>query len=448
MDLVRAVFGKTPWYGPVRNFQHLLEAIWAVIKNGYPARDMIVIGVTGTDGKTTTVHLIGEILKEAGFRVAVISTLGAYFYGRNLRQVDTGFHVTTPDARDIQELLGRAHSSGMTHVVLETTSHGLDQHRVFGCNFKVGVLTNITHEHFDYHKTFERYRGAKAKLFNSVDVAVINKDDAAFSYIKNVTKPKSRVISYSATKHATIVGKSVAFAASGMEIDIRDGKKSSRLTTRLVGDYNVSNILAACGVARGFNIPWDTIKSAISNFKGLAGRLERVKNNKGFTVFVDFAHTPAALENVLVTLEGLRESENSKIILVFGCPGQRDVGKRPLMGRVAAAHADFTVLTTDDPRHEDPEKITDAITRGIRQDAKVWDGQNRWRSGGRWIIRVMDRGEAIAFAVEKLAKRGDIVLLAGQGHQRAMPFGDREIPWSDQEAAKVALRGGVKRMRL
>ncbi|MBI3289918.1 UDP-N-acetylmuramoyl-L-alanyl-D-glutamate--2,6-diaminopimelate ligase [Candidatus Microgenomates bacterium] len=439
MDLVKIIFGWAPFYPQIRNFQHLLEAIFAVAKYGYPARDLTVIGVTGTDGKTTTTHLIGAILSEAGCRTAIVSTVGGFFDGR---EVDTGFHVTTPDARYIQPLLVRIRDSGITHVVLEVTSHGLDQHRVFGCNFKIGVLTNITHEHLDYHKTWEKYRDAKAKLFRNVKIAVLNRDDGSFDYIKNVAHG-ARVISYSATKSATIVGKSVAVDVGGVEFLINEGKKKAPIKTLLFGKYNISNILAASGVGRALGISWNSIADAVSKFPGIPGRMEEISNKKGFRTIVDFAHTPNALESLLKTL---RNSTAGKIIVVFGSAGLRDREKRKLMGKVSARLADFSVVTAEDPRTENVEAIIDEITRGIRQNAKVWDGQVDWRKSGRWCIRVAERGEAISFAIQKLAQKGDIVVICGKGHEKSMAYGKKEYPWSDREAVEVALAGGIKRV--
>lgn len=429
--------------GRWKNFLHFVNAIYQTVKYGYPARTLTVIGVTGTDGKTTVVHLIAKILEQAGIKTAAISTVGAFFNGQS---VDTGFHVTTPDPQFLQAFLLRVKNEDITHVMMEATSHGLDQHRVLGCNFKVGVLTNITHEHLDYHRTPERYRQAKAKLFRGVKVAVLNADDPSCSYIKDKTNSSAKIISYSLRKHAALWASAIRIQHSGMKFTIHEGGKFHSIETKLIGEHNVSNILAACGAAKGLGIKWDDIVGGIRDFGGVEGRMELIDQGQKFTVIVDFAHTPAALENLLRTLDRVKLHKDSKIILVFGAPGERDPSKRKPMGEAAVKHADFCVLTTDDPRHEDSNRIIDEITRGIRDKASVWDGLVDWRKKGKWCIRILDRGEAISFAIQKLANAGDIVVLAGQGHQKAMPFGDREIPWSDQEAARVALRGGIKKL--
>lgn len=433
-------------YGKIRNFQHFLGAVWEVIKAGYPARNLIVIGVTGTDGKTTTSHLIFTILHSAGIPVALISSIGAFIEDEDL---DTGFHVTTPDPRQLQPLLSRFKNQGITHVVLEATSHGLDQHRVLGCNFKVGVLTNITHEHLDYHKTWERYRDAKAKLFCGVDVAVLNSNDKSFDYMKAVAS-NARVISYSIGRRAVLEARKIKLTPQGCQFEIQDGRENIKITTSLLGKYNVSNILAAAGAARGLGVSWGKIKNGIEDFNGLVGRLERIDSSAGsgqdFTVFIDFAHTPGGLENVLALLNKIKP-KTGKLITVFGAAGERDRAKRWLMGEVSARLADFSVLTAEDPRTEDPEKIIDDIARGVRQKAKVWDGTSDWRRKGHWCIKIPERGEAIAFAIQKLAKGGDIVVICGKGHERSMAYDHTEYPWSDQEAARIAFEGGVKRVR-
>ena len=275
MDLVKTLFVWAPFYPQIRNFQHLIEAAIAVVSNGYPARDLIVIGVTGTDGKTTATNLIGSILNEAGLKTAVISTINASIGGKT---IDTGFHVTTPNARDLQRLLRKITNSGIKYVVIETSSHALDQHRVFGCNFKYGVLTNITHDHLDYHKTWENYRNAKAKLFRNVKVAVLNKDDASFEFIANVAR-NAKVISYSLKQHAMMVARNIKIDMSGTSSVIRDEIGEIEIVTPLLGDFNVSNILAATGVARDLGVSLEVIQKALSKFNRLSGRLEKVKNN-------------------------------------------------------------------------------------------------------------------------------------------------------------------------
>ncbi len=301
--------------------RHFLESVWQVAKWGYPARRLYVIGVTGTDGKTTTSHLIYEILKTAGKKVALVSTVAAYIGNQ---EIDTGFHVTTPDAKFLQPFIRRVVDAGMKYLVLEVTSHGLDQHRVLGCNFMVGIITNITHEHLDYHGTFAKYKAAKMKLLRMAKHPI-------FKYAKTrikITNPA------------------------------------------LAGEYNKYNVGAAEAVAKVFGIRYSVVGRAVKNFVGVPGRMEEIKLGQPFRAIVDFAHTPNALEQVLTELRN-QLTNNHKLIVVFGCAGLRDKLKRPMMGQIAARLADKVIITAEDPRTESLDEIYRQITSGgelFRQD--------------------------------------------------------------------------------
>lgn len=375
--------------GLYKNIQHFWQSCWEVFKAGYPAQYLTVVGVTGTDGKTTTSHLIYAMLKAAGVKVALISTVAAYIGDE---EIDTGFHVTTPDAKLLQPLIKRIVDAGMTHLVLEVTSHGLDQHRVLGCNFAIGVITNITHEHLDYHKTFEKYRATKTKLIANTQWSVINQDDPNFDYLK--IRAGGQVIPYTRT-----------------EIKITNPKLS--------GDYNKYNVAAAAAVAKILNVQSAIINAAIADFPGVPGRLEEMKFGQKFRVVVDFAHTPNALENVLTELK-VQLPKNKKLIVVFGCAGLRDHSKRPMMGEIATRLADTVIITAEDPRTETLESIYKDIAAAgsLRED---------------------DRQKAIELAC-KAAKPGDIVVACGKGHEKSINIGGVEYPWSDQEAFRKALK--------
>ena len=397
--------------GRYKNFVHFLEAVFAIIRFKYPARKLFVIGVTGTDGKTTTVHLIYSILKAAGKKVGFISTIEARV-GNKL--IDTGFHVTTPKTKDIQKILSEMVKEKMEYVVLESTSHGLDQHRVFGCNFQIGVLTNVTHEHLDYHKTFEKYRQAKAKLFKSVKYAVLNQDDASFSFFSSINK-KEKILSY------------------GLESNADYNLKNYPFKTSLPGDYNLSNCLAAISTAKIVGIDDKIIRKAIRDFSGITGRLELITGKKHpFKVYVDFAHTPNGLENLLTSLKN--QIGKGRLITVFGCAGERDKEKRPLMGKISAKYSDCTVITAEDPRSEKVEEITNQIIKGFKE-IKPFKKNS--------LYQIPDRQEAINYAIKVLAKPKDIVVICGKGHEKSMCFGKTEYPWSDQEAVKKALTKSV-----
>ncbi|MBI2591012.1 MAG: UDP-N-acetylmuramoyl-L-alanyl-D-glutamate--2,6-diaminopimelate ligase, partial [Candidatus Blackburnbacteria bacterium] len=416
---------------------HCLTSLRETIKNGYPAQKLVVIGVTGTDGKTTTAHLIYEILKAARYKVALISTVGAWG-PRGF--ADTGLHTTTPDATILQPMLKKFASAGVTHVILEVTSHGLDQHRVLGCNFYAAVLTNVTHEHLDYHRTFDRYLATKAKLFKNVKLAVLNKDDASYGFFKRKTAKKAQIVSYSTLGLANIKATNISQKSTLLSFLASDNGVGHLIKTPLAGLYNVSNILASIGLTRALGIDWKTIQKVLSHFAGISGRMEYVKT-RPFSVVVDFAHTPNALEQLLSTL-GANLSPKGRLITVFGCAGERDRTKRPLMGEIAGKLADISVFTAEDPRSEDVNKIIAQMVQGARKSkAKELKSLGMHLGGGRLnhiFIREPDRGKAIKLVIG-LAKAGDIVVICGKGHEKSMAFGKTEIPWSDQEAARKAL---------
>lgn len=409
----------------------LLASTWF----GNPSQKLTVIGVTGTDGKTTTTTLIHHILKTASKKGAVISTLGAEIGGK---LYETGFHVTNPESIPLQSFLAKIVQKGSQYVVLETTSHGLAQDRTAGVKFTIGVLTNITHEHLDFHKTYDAYRESKAKLFNNVKVAVLNRDDTSFEYIRTHAAKGGRMISYfvrskkqdssySLHKPAELVAQNIQMSPNGMEFEIQEGNEITKIITSLLGDYNVSNILAAVATCRALGIAWPYIKQAVASFKSPVGRLERITNKESFTVFVDFAHTPNALEKVLTLLHSIKAAQ-TRLIAVFGCAGERDVAKRAMMGEISTRIADVSIFTAEDPRSEDANKIIDQMAKGAKNDN---------------YIREPERGVAIKRAID-MAKAGDIIVVCGKGHEKSMAYNGTEYPWSDQEAVHIGLKGKVK----
>lgn len=431
-------------YLRVENSRQALAHIAAAF-HGYPARHLTMIGVTGTDGKTTTCNLIYQILLAAGLKAGLISTVNAVIGGEVL---DTGFHVTTPDALDVQRYLSLMVEAGLTHVVLETTSHGWAQHRVDACEFDIGVVTNITHEHLDYHGSYEAYRAAKARLFTSLAetkpkpqttarLAVLNRDDQSYDYLSTVTTV--RQLSYGLAEAADVravnivatpAGVSFAAVGAGLRVDTK---------SPLVGSYNVSNCLAALtATVAGLGIDAETAARGIAALAGVPGRMEYIDLGQAFTAIVDFAHTPNALKVALETARGMLRHASEpgvggdsepRVIAVFGSAGLRDKEKRRLMAEVSARLADLTVLTAEDPRTESLEGILAEMAAGARSQGGV-EGQSFWR--------IPDRGEAIRFAV-RLAKPGDMVLACGKGHEQSMCFGAVEHLWDDRTAMRAAL---------
>ena len=412
-----------------------------------PGRRLTVIGVTGTDGKTTTTNLLYKILLAADIKAGMISTVNAVIGGEVL---DTGFHVTTPDAHDVQRYLAKMVEAGLTHVVLETTSHGWSQYRVDACEFDIGIVTNITHEHMNEHGSYENYRAAKARLFSSLEItlpkpqgnprlAVINRDDAkSFDYLNDIIKVNK--VNYGLGEDANVRAVDIEYSPSGIHFAAQSRDFRVDVTSKLVGAYNVSNCLAALTAAvYGLGIQPDVAAQGIAALEGIPGRMERVDMGQNFTAIVDFAHTPNALKVTLQAAramippllagEGLGVRESPRVICVFGSAGLRDKEKRRMMAEVSAESADLTILTAEDPRTESLEGILEEMAAGAKSRGGT-EGDTFWR--------VADRGEAIHFAL-KLARPGDIVLSCGKGHEQSMCFGTREFLWDDRTAMRAAL---------
>lgn len=390
----------------VKNYgKHLPVAILANLKYRFPSGGLIVVGVTGTDGKTTTVNMIYNILKDVGKQVSMVSTINAVIGDKIL---STGFHTTNLSPLSFQKYIREAKNTGSKYLILEVTSHGLDQFRDFGVKFNIGVITNITHEHLDYHKTFENYLNSKAKLIKHVKVAVLNKTDANF---KRLSKKTS--------------GKVVSF---GIKRDADVNIHNTPIKLKLLGDYNRENALAAASVCLQLGVSKKQIISSLSKFETLPGRMEEVKNKLGIKIVIDFAHTPNALEQAL---NSLRRETRGKLIAIFGAASERDVGKRPIMGGISAKLADITILTDEDPRFESSEKIIAEIERGATAyGAKL--GETLFREGNRF--------EAIKLGLSK-ARKGDTVGIFGKGHERSMSYRGEEREWSDRDAIRRILDG-------
>jgi UDP-N-acetylmuramoyl-L-alanyl-D-glutamate--2,6-diaminopimelate ligase len=388
----------------LKRWYHFIEANFWVLYFGHPGKDLTVIGVTGTDGKTTTTSIIYHVLKKEGIKASMISSVHAVIGGI---PYDTGFHVTTPGSYYVQKYLREAVDHGDTHMVLEVTSHGIAQHRILGIPFVVGVITNVTHEHLDWHKTFERYVSVKLQLLSRCRVAVVNKD-ASVLYERAVSmlKKNQKLVTYGTTPHAMV------------------NTKKYPIQTVLPGEYNMLNCLAATGACLALGISPKAILRAISSFTGLTGRME-ILTHTPCTVIVDFAHTPNAIEQVLKTVK-LMVGRKGKLIHVFGSAGLRDRTKRPLMGEASSRYSDIIVLTEEDYRTENVEHIMNDIAAGISKTIPLY--------------RFPLRSDAISFALAGRVK-GDVVILTGKGHERSLCRGAIEYPWSDQEEVKKILSG-------
>lgn len=384
--------------------EHLPLAVLANIVSGFPSRKLKVIGVTGTDGKTTTANMIYQILKENHKNVALVSTINAKIGDE---EIDTGFHVTSPDPMLIQKIIKKAVDKKTEYLVLEVTSHALDQFRVWGIKFDIGVITNITAEHLDYHKNMENYINAKAKLIKSSKWAVLNKDDKNFDRLKKVAK-----------------GKVLSF---GLNSDADVNLKKYNIKLQLKGDFNLLNGLAAASVGQILGLEKDQIIKPLEEVKSLVGRMQEVENKLGIKIVIDFAHTPNALKNALETL---KKDKKGKLISVFGAASERDVEKRPKMGEIAGRLGDVVILTEEDPRFEDNQKIMDQIAKGVLEN-KDFSEKN--------LFMISDRKEAIKKALE-VAKKGDTVGIFGKGHERSINRKGVENKWSDYEAVEGLIK--------
>jgi len=411
----------------------------------FPAQQMTIIGVTGTNGKTTTVELIYRILRQAGLHAGMISTIRAVIGDA---EEPTGLHVSTPEAPVMQRLLRRMADSGVTHCVLETTSHGLAQHRVTGVEFDISVMTNITHEHLDYHGSFAAYLAAKMRLFHLLNqplahyqkrikvgkTAVYNRDDPeSYPVIKAVSGP--RHFTYSRKDEQANLGtRTVVTNPQGTFAELQERDLPGKLfpvNSRLLGEFNVRNMLAAAGAARALGLKWESIQAGLEDVGRLYGRMHQVDKGQPFILHVDFAHTPDGLEKAIQAARGILEQsrDGGRIITVFGSAGKRDPEKRRLMAEISSELADLTVLTAEDPRTESLDAILEAMAAGCRTRGGV-EGKHFWR--------IPDRGQAIYFACTR-AKPEDFVLICGKGHEQSMCFGTVEHPWDDVNAAEAAL---------
>ncbi len=436
-ELPPQTLGDVPWgaftYVRVADARRALGWLCAAWR-GFPSRKMTLVGVTGTDGKTTTVNLVYAILRAAGFNAGMISTVNARI---GAEEIDTGLHTTTPDAPDVQRYLTQMVEAGATHVVLEVTSHGLAQHRVAGCDFDVAVITNITHEHLDAHGSLEAYQQAKASLFEGLarsfrkpgvpKVAVLNRDDDSFRYLSPIAADRQIVYGVG---EGEVSASNVVFAPDATRFTLVLPSGDAAVETALVGGFNVGNILAAASVGVALGVPPDAIVEGIAAMKGIPGRMERIDEGQGFLAIVDFAHTPNALEQALKTAQTMIGGDG-RVIVVFGSAGLRDREKRAMMGRVAGRLADVVIVTAEDPRTESLEEIMAESAAAAEADGKR-EGVDLWR--------VPDRGEAILRACQ-LAHSPDVVIACGKGHEQSMCFGATEYPWDDREAMRRALRG-------
>lgn len=401
---------------------------WAkMVANFYnnPEKKLRFVGVTGTDGKTTTTNLIYQMLLLAGKRTAMVSTIKAVIAGE---EFDTGLHTSSPDPDVLWEWLARIAEAGEEYVVLETTSHGLAQYRFGNIKFDVGVLTNLAHDHLEFHKTLENYRDAKAMLFENSRISILNKCSGQFDFF--ATKAAGEVVSYDVGTEVKQVKYTEDVGGIFQECEMRIGDGFQKIKTKLLGDYNLENILAASKTALALGIPEKEITRAIEKFEQLQGRFQMIPNTRGLRAIVDFAHTEQGLRSVIGMVKNHLLKDSEKVIVVFGCNGGRDQTKRAPMGKTACQLADLVVVTTEDPRKEPVEQIYKQIEEGcLAAGGKL----------GKTFFREDDRVRAIDLAINQLAIKGDWILFLGKGHEKSMNLGGVETPWDEIEIVKRAL---------
>ena len=408
-----------PWV-QVKDAREAL-AVLSAAALGHPASRLELVGVTGTNGKTTTTHLIDAALRAAGKTVGLLGTV-QYRAGSRIAEAVR----TTPEASDLQVLFREMRDAACTHAVLEVSSHSLALKRVHGLGFKVAVFTNLTRDHLDFHGDMDNYFLAKRRLFDTLlradGHAILNADDDRTPELAGACP--GRVWTYSLGRRpADLQAEAVSLGLEGTRFRVRTPLGSFELQSPLLGRFNVSNLLAAFGAALALEVPPETAIAGLASVPGVPGRLERVEAGQDFTVIVDYAHTDDALKNLL---EAMRDLKPGRLITVFGCGGDRDRSKRPLMGAVATRLSDVVVLTSDNPRSEPPEAILQEIQRGMPAD----------RGAERHVA--VDRREAIGLALE-MAGPGDVVVIAGKGHETYQVLRDRTVPFDDRQVAREAL---------
>lgn len=404
---------------------------------GHPSGRLRAVGITGTNGKTTTAYLLRAIFEAAGWRCGLLGTV-VYSFGGQDRPADR----TTPEAPDLQQMLRRMVDEGCAAAVMEVSSHALALHRVDAMTFAAGVFTNLTRDHLDFHKDMESYFAAKRRLFEMLPAdapAVVNLDDPRGSVLAGISR---RPVTYAIRAKADVTPEPFELSLGGLSFTARTPRGRVQVKSRLVGRPNVSNILAAVATSVALDVPTDAIEEGLAGQPGVPGRFEVVHAGESdVTVVVDYAHTDDALKNLLETARALAPS---RLVTVFGCGGDRDKTKRPLMGAVAGRLSDVVVITSDNPRSEDQLRIIEEVRRGVPAPSR---NNGRPGPGSPEVIVQVDRREAIGKAIEE-ARAGDLVVIAGKGHEKTQVIGDRVLPFDDVTVAREAIERRQRRLRV
>jgi len=416
---------------------HKIRAVVACLLYRFPARQIKVIGVTGTNGKTTVCHLITKVLEEAGFKVGMATTID---FQIGSKQWINKTKMTTLSPFALQRFIRKVVSQRCNYLIIETTSHAISQYRIWGIPYDVVVFTNLTHDHLDYHQNFQEYRETKGKLFqglatslrkpNTLKVTVVNRDDPNFSYFYDFDADLK--LTYGILG-GDCSAQNILYKADGVDFIVVTSKGKVLVRLNLPGRFNIQNALAAVavGLSQGIDLP--TIRRGLEKVRGVAGRMEKINEGQNFVVLVDYAHTPDAFQKIYETLIPIKKG---RLIHVFGACGDRDRSKRPIMGALAGRYADFVIITDEDPYTEDPRKIIEEVAKGVPQG---WEKKEKQKKEGVNFWKILDRAEAIDKALS-LARENDIVLITGKGAEQAMVVGEKKIPWDDRKVVQRLLK--------
>lgn len=405
---------KLPFYNQAVLPYHYLQAVAATNKYHHPARHLHVIGVTGTNGKTTTCFMIWQMLRKSGYKVGLMTTVA---YGVDKLKPELG-HMTTVDAATLNRRITELVKQGIEYLVLEVTSHALVEYRTMGIPFEVAVFTNLTHEHLDYHKTIEKYRAAKGKLFKKAKFSILNADDAATKYYSTISQDYTTY----GINHGQNRATDIKLAVNGVKYSYGD----ITIETNIPGKFNVYNSLAAALVGKYYNLTPKQIAEGIKSLDSVEGRMNIVDEGQPFTVIVDYAHAPDALEKVFESIK----NHKGRIISVHGGAGRRDPSTRPIRGRILAKYSDIVIITEDDSRDEDPSLIAAAFIKGAQKQGKTLDKD---------LFLELNRRKAIKLALDK-AKPGDIVLLLGKGHEKSILRADGPHDFNDTKVVRELIK--------
>ena len=410
---------KLPFYNQAVLPYHLAQAVAAEAKYHHPAKKLHVIGVTGTNGKTTTCFMIWQMLKSSGYKAGLMTTVA---WGIDKLKPELG-HMTTVDANTLNGRISQIADEGAEYLVLEVTSHALAEFRTLGIHFEIAVFTNLTHDHLDYHKTITNYRNTKGKLFKKADFSILNADDKATKYYQTLSR---EYITYG-IKNGENRAKNLKLSVSGVKYSCGD----INIETKIPGIFNVYNSLAACLVGKRLSLTNAQIEQGISSLKEVEGRMNIIDEGQPFTVIIDYAHAPDALEKVFDSIG----SHKGRIISVHGGAGRRDPSTRPIRGMILGKYSDIIIITEDDSRDEDPATIADAFIKGAAKAGKTLNKD---------LFLELDRAKAIKLAIDK-AKPGDIVLILGKGHEKSILRADGPHPFEDIKVAKKFIKQKLNR---